>query len=417
MRAEIISIGDELLSGQTVNTNAAWMGEQLMAIGIAVERVLTISDTREAILDALTEVGSRADIVLMTGGLGPTKDDITKETLCEYFEDQLVTHQPTLDQIEGYFFSRGLPILDANLHQADLPSKCEVIRNTRGTAQGMLFEKNNTTFVSMPGVPYEMRGILSEELLPRFAEKYVNGSIAQLNIMTVGIGESKIADKIADIELKLEEQGVKLAYLPAPGQVKVRLVAFGEDQSALNDSLAKFAGEIIDRIEEHVYSTTSETLEEALGKLLLETKSTVVTAESCTGGYMAHMITGVPGSSSYFLGSVVSYSNELKVNALGVNEGHFENVGAVSEEVVREMAEGARSRLGADYAIATSGIAGPDGGTDEKPVGTVWIAVAGPNGTVAKCFLFGRSRSRNIRVSALSGLNMLRLQILADSAG
>ena len=416
MRAEIISIGDELLSGQTVNTNAAWMGEHLMAIGISVAKVTTINDTREAILDALTESAAISDLILITGGLGPTKDDITKSTLCEYFDDTLEPHQPTLDQIDEFFQRRGLPILKVNQQQADLPSKCEVIPNTLGTAQGMWFEKEGTIYVAMPGVPYEMIGIMSEGLLPKLMDRFVEDKIAQLNIMTVGIGESKIATEIGDIEDEIELKGVKLAYLPAPGQVKVRLVAIGPNISALNQDLEYFKTKIVSRIADHVYSEESETLEEAIGKRLLAAGATLSTAESCTGGYIAQMITSVAGSSAYFNGSIVSYSNAVKINNLGVDPAYFETVGAVSEEVVREMAAGARKRMGTDYAISTSGIAGPDGGSDEKPVGTVWIAVAGPNRTVAECFLFGKSRSRNIRVSALSGLNLLRKELLEDSA-
>ena len=417
MRTEIISIGDELLSGQTVNTNATWMGQQLMAIGFYVNRVITISDTREAILDALAESSQRADLVLLTGGLGPTKDDITKTTLCEFFSDTLVVHQPTLDQIEEYFCRHGRPILESNTQQANLPSKCEVILNSRGTAQGMWFEKDGTIFISMPGVPYEMMGIMSDELIPRFVKDFVEGHIHQLNIMTVGIGESKIADQIKDIEEELEAAEIQLAYLPAPGQVKVRLVAQGEDEATLGASVAVFREKIVDRIGQHVYSCNSETVEEAIGRKLIEAKATVATAESCTGGYIAHMLTSIAGSSAYFLGSIVSYSNDVKVKSLGVSLDHLETVGAVSEEVVADMAKGAREKMGADYAVATSGITGPEGGSNEKPVGTVWIAVTGPNRTVTKCFLFGKSRSRNIRVSALSGLNLLRLELLRDSNG
>ena len=417
MRTEIISIGDELLSGQTVNTNASWMGEQLMAIGFSVSRVLTISDTREAILDALAESSQRADLVMITGGLGPTKDDRTKTTLCEYFGDTLVVHQPTLDQIEGYFSRHGRPILESNKQQAYLPSKCEVILNSRGTAQGMWFEEDGTIFVSMPGVPYEMKGIMSDELIPRFVKDYVERHIHQLNIMTVGIGESKIADQIKDIEDELETAKIKLAYLPAPGQVKVRLVAHGEDEVKLRASVEVFREKIVDRIGQYVFSSNSETIEEAIGRKLIEAKATIVTAESCTGGYIAHMLTSIAGSSAYFLGSIVSYSNDVKVKLLGVSPDHLETVGAVSEEVVANMAKGAREKMSADYAVATSGITGPEGGSIEKPVGTVWIAVAGPNRTIAKCFLFGKSRSRNTRLSALSGLNLLRLELLRDSNG
>lgn len=410
--AEIISIGDELLIGQTINTNAAWMGEQLSLVGIKVLRGMTIADTREEIIRAID--ASEADIVLMTGGLGPTRDDITKHTLCEYFDAKLVMNQEVLDGIEAFFSKFNKEMLDMNRDQAMLPDKCTVLVNEVGTASGMWFRQDNRVFVSMPGVPFEMRWLMNNHVLPKVKALFKPGTIVHKTIMTHGIGESFLAEIIQDWEASLYENGMSLAYLPSPGIVRLRLTAHGTNEQALRAKVEAYAEAVKPLANKYIYGYDGDTLEAVVGGMLANAGSTLATAESCTGGYIGHLITSVPGSSSYYMGSIISYANEVKMAQLGVQESHLREFGAVSEPVVRQMAKGAREKLGTTYAISTSGVAGPDGGTEEKPVGTVWIAVAGPDEVVSKKFTFGNNRERNIRRSALAGLGMLRRLILRE---
>jgi nicotinamide-nucleotide amidase len=414
MRAELVTIGDEILIGQTINTNAAWIGEQFSLLGITLQRTITISDIREAILDTLEDCRRRADIVIITGGLGPTKDDLTKPTLCEYFNTKLVMNTAVLAKIEAYFKSVNRPMLEVNTNQALLPESCRVLPNDYGTASGMWFEKENTIFVSLPGVPYEMKALMENEVLPLISQRFNLQPVYYRSLLTQGIGESFLADIIKDWEIDIRNKGLGLAYLPSPGIVKLRISGNEADAAGSRQKVENALTELEKLIPEYVFGYDKDKLEEVVGKLLNEKGLTVSTAESCTGGYIAHLITSVSGSSSYFKGSVVSYANEVKQEQLGVNPADLAQHGAVSREVVEQMAAGVRNLLKTDYAIATSGIAGPDGGTEDKPVGTVWIAVSGPNGVFSGMYAMGNNRERNIRKSALMGLFLLRKQVMED---
>ncbi len=410
MQAEIVTIGDELLIGQVVDTNSAWLAEQLNLIGIRVYQITSISDNREHILTTLRDASSRADIILITGGLGPTKDDITKQTLCEYFNTELKFDAATFDNVKQLFKLRGYPVTELNRKQAEIPANSEALKNPNGTAPGMWFEENNKIYVSMPGVPFEMKPLVTDHVLPRLGKMLNSTFILHKTILTQGVGESFLAKTIEDWEDALPEN-IKLAYLPQPGIVRLRLTATGKDREALQKQLAGQTDTLRRRIPDLIFGYDDDTLESVTGRLLREHNKTVATAESCTGGYISHLITSVPGSSDYYQGSVISYSNAVKMSGLEVKKEDLEKYGAVSEPVVRQMAEGVRRTIGTDYGLAVSGIAGPDGGSDEKPVGTTWIAVATPEKTITKKFLFGEHRGRNIRKAALSALNMLRMEL------
>lgn len=410
MIAEIISIGDELLVGQVVNTNATWIAQHLIEIGIPVKQISDIADDEEDIRQALDLAFSRSDVILMTGGLGPTRDDITKTTLCKYFNTHLVFHQPSLENIERLFPARGLKITDVNRRQAEVPANCTPLVNPQGTAPGMWFEKDKKILVSMPGVPFEMEALMEKYILPRLEIADNQMTVVHKTVITQGVGESFLAELIKDWELNLPAH-MKLAYLPQPGIVRLRLTAYGEDRNSLTSEVDDLIETLKRLIPDQIIGYGNDTLEEVIGKLLKDRKMTISTAESCTGGYLGHLITSVPGSSEYYLGSVIAYSNRIKQEMLGVSEKSLQSYGAVSEQVVKEMADGARVKFNTDFAVATSGIAGPDGGTPEKPVGTVWIAVSSKKRTVAKKFMFGEHRGRNIRRSALAALNMLRVEI------
>lgn len=410
MRVEVITIGDEILIGQIVDTNSAWMAQKLNDIGAKVERITTISDGLDDIISALHDAQDRADVVLITGGLGPTKDDVTKKALAKYFDCGFTFYPQIAEHIAKLFARFGKEMSELNRLQAELPNACQPLQNNQGTAPGMWFEKRKTVFVSMPGVPYEMKGIMREHVLPRLKEKFSLQTILHRTILTMGMGESWLSERIADWEDALPE-GIKLAYLPSPGRVRLRLSAIGNDEHRVSETLEAEVQKLVLLIPELVYGFDDDTIELVVGEQLKRMGKTLSTAESCTGGLIAHKITSISGSSDYYLGSVVSYANEVKMEALGVSEESLKSFGAVSEEVVRQMAEGARRVLKTDYAIATSGIAGPTGGTEEKPVGTVWIAVATPNDTVAKKYQFGHNRERNIEMSANTALNMLRKQL------
>lgn len=411
MRVEIITIGDEILIGQIVDTNSAWMAQQLNDIGAKVERITTVSDNMEEILESLADAEKRADVVLITGGLGPTKDDITKKALATYFHCGFTFYPQIADHIAKLFARFGKEMSELNRLQAELPSACIPLQNDQGTAPGMWFERNATVFVSMPGVPYEMKGIMRVHVLPKLVDKFKMPTILHRTVLTMGMGESWLSERIASWEDALPA-GIKLAYLPSPGRVRLRLSAIGEDFSSVRTALDVEVEKLLAIIPELVYGFDDDLIEQVVGRKLRAMNCTLSTAESCTGGLIAHRITSISGSSEYYIGSVVAYSNRIKTDGLGVDKAAIEKFGAVSEEVVRQMADGVRSRFGTDYAIATSGIAGPNGGTDEKPVGTVWIAVAGPEGTIAKKYLFGHDRQRNIEISCNTALNMLRKQLM-----
>lgn len=411
MKVEVITIGDEILIGQIVDTNSAWMAQQLNAIGVKIQKISTISDDLDEIKTEIESAEANADVILVTGGLGPTKDDVTKKALAEHYRCGLTFHSIVEEHIKKLFATFGKEITELNRQQASLPSACTPLQNDNGTAPGMWFEQNDTILVSMPGVPYEMKGIMKDHVLPRLKKQFDLPPIVHRTVLTTGMGESWLSERIEDWEDALPTN-IKLAYLPSPGRVRLRLSASGNDELQLRKQIDHQVGKLHELIPELIYGYDEATLEEVIGELLLERNATIGTAESCTGGNIAHRITSIAGSSRYFLGSIVSYANAVKTAQLGVIEGDIMEHGAVSEVVVRQMAEGARRRLNVDYAVATSGIAGPDGGTDEKPVGTVWIAVVTPKVTVAKRFQFGANRVRNIEVSTTSALNMLRKQLL-----
>ena len=406
MLAEIITIGDELLLGQTVDTNSAWMGGQLAAHGIRVHRITSISDEADAILVALDEALSRVDFVLVTGGLGPTRDDITKETLAAYFGTELVMNDAVLETITNWFSGRGFDMLEANRHQAMLPEACEVLINPRGTAMGMWFERevDQKVVVSMPGVPYEMKGLMLEEVFPRVDRHWKLPTRYHRTLLTQGVGESYLSELVLEWEERLESRGVSIAYLPAPGQVRVRLSAVDEDAKAAKNRVEVEVAAFLKMAGDYVVSELDESLGSAVVHSLAKQHLTLSTAESCTGGAIAASITTVPGSSKVFKGSVVAYDNHVKETMLGVSSVVLLEHGAVSEAVVCQMALGVKERMGTDYAVATSGVAGPDGGTKEKPVGTVWIALAGPKGVESKCLSLGNNRARNIERSVREAL-------------
>ncbi len=406
MQAQIITIGDEILIGQILDTNSAWIAQQLNISGIRVAEMKSVSDTREAILEAL-EAGQSADLVLLTGGLGPTKDDITKKVLAEFLGVELTFHEVTYNRIESYFKKRSFTLTPAHREQCYMPENAEILQNDMGTAPGMWMQKNNTIYVSMPGVPYEMKHLVSERVLPRLRGNARLRPIVHRTILTAGTGESVIAERIEDFENNLPDF-VKLAYLPNLGIVRLRLTATGDDEAALNQILDKKKAEIHNLIPEFVFGEETETLEEVVGRKLKEKSVMLGTAESCTGGYIAHKITSVSGSSAYFGGSAVTYSNELKTKLLNVKPETLQAYGAVSEETVREMVVGALDTLGVDYAIAVSGIAGPGGGTPDKPVGTIWTAVGNRQEIITKKLTLTKYRMRNIQLTSNLTLNMLR---------
>ncbi|HKK80852.1 MAG TPA: competence/damage-inducible protein A [Prolixibacteraceae bacterium] len=406
--AEIITIGDEILIGQIVDTNSAWMAQELNKIGIGVAQITSISDTPVHLVNAIDDAQLRADVIIITGGLGPTKDDRTKKVLAEYFNAELVTHQPTLDHVTDFFKKRGLGVNQLNKDQALVPECCEVLHNPSGTAPGMWFEHNGKIVISMPGVPFEMKGIMQDAVLSRLKDKNGGGAIVHKTVHTIGIPESILAEKLEDWEDALPEF-IHLAYLPNPGQIRLRFSAFGNDEAQLKKSVELEIEKLKTIIPEAIFGYDNDTLAGVVGKMLMDKKATVATAESCTGGQIAHSITSMPGSSGWFKGSVVAYSNNVKAGVLNVSDDDIDKYGAVSEQVVKQMAGGVRKLTKADYSVATSGVAGPDGGTDEKPVGTVWIAVASPDEIIAKKFTFSNNRERNIIRSSQTALNMLRL--------
>ena len=411
--SEIISIGDELLIGQVINTNASWMAEELNKNGIKVIRITAVSDGGTDIAEAISQAEERADIILLTGGLGPTKDDITKHVLADYFNSKMVFHEPTFNQVKAIFTARKFKLTEVNKRQAEIPDNCIPLFNQHGTAPGMWFEKGNKVIVSMPGVPFEMKTLLKKQVIPKLQDKFNLSYIFHKTIMTTGIGESMLAEKISYWENELPGF-IKLAYLPQPGIVRLRLSATGKNKNDIEGEVLKQCHKLNFLISKIIFGYDDISLEEVIGNQLKKLNLTVSSAESCTGGYIAHLITSIAGSSEYFKGSVVSYNNEVKINQLGVDANILEINGAVSRDVIEQMALGGKKRLNTDYCIATSGIAGPDGGTTDKPVGTVWIALATPNGVQSKLFHFGEHRGRNIRRSALAALDMLRRDINAN---
>lgn len=406
MLAEIITIGDEILIGQIVDTNSAWMATELNKIGLRVKQISSISDDKEHILKALAEAANRANVIFITGGLGPTKDDITKKTLAEYFGVGLVENKEALANVERIFAKYNRPLLEVNKQQALVPANCEIVLNENGTAPGMWFNHNGVIYVSMPGVPFEMMYMMEEQVLPKLKATLKFPTIIHKTLLTVGEGESFLAERIADIENDLPSH-IKLAYLPKLGQVRLRLSAFGENEADLQQEVDVFAARLIERVGSPFVIDQDIALEKALLDIMETNNFTLSVAESCTGGYLSHLFTQHPGSSHVFLGGAVSYSYELKESILGVKNETLWQHGAVSEETVKEMVEGALLNFKSDLAIAITGVAGPGGGTDDKPVGTVWIAVAGKGKSLIKKHTFGTKRRQNIERSAIAALSML----------
>jgi nicotinamide-nucleotide amidase len=406
MLAEIITIGDEILIGQIVDTNSAWMAQQLNMIGIKVKQVTSVSDDADHILEALQLAQKRAKIILITGGLGPTKDDITKFTLARYFNMQLRRDEETLKHIEGIFKRLDRPMIDLNKKQADVPDGCIVIQNKNGTAPCMWFESDGNIIVSMPGVPFEMMYLMQEEILPRLKRAFKLPFIVHKTILTASIGESFLATEIESIEDSLPAH-IKLAYLPKLGQVRLRLSGTGDNEDTLRQEVEASARLIIDKIKPYVVVEDDIALEKAVLDVMEGQGLSLSTAESCTGGYIAHLITKHPGSSVVYKGGAVVYANELKQSVLGVSADTLGSFGAVSEQTVREMAQGALDHFKTDYSVSVSGIAGPGGELPNKPIGTVWIAVASKHGVVSKLFQFGNKRIQNIERSASAALMMI----------
>lgn len=411
MKAEIITIGDEILIGQTVDTNSAFMAKELNSIGVSINRITSISDTEEAIIQSISESQARVDLIIVTGGLGPTKDDVTKRTLCKYYNTELVVYPEIEQYVRDIFERRNRPILDVNLKQAELPLDCTIIPNKIGTASGMWFERAGKVLVSLPGVPYEMKHLMHNGVLSKIQSTFKTSTVLHKTIMTTGAGESFLAAKIEDWEDSLEAEDIHFAYLPSSGIVKIRLSIISDNREVAQERIDRKVMELLQIIPNYIYGFDDLPLEKAVGELLLKHNLTVSTAESCTGGYIAHLITSISGSSAYFLGSVLSYANEIKSQELGVSMEVIKRHGAVSQEVVEQMAIGVRRKMKTSFSVATSGVAGPDGGSEEKPVGFVWIAVAYEGGVLSKSFNFENDRGRNIKRASIAALNMLRLVV------
>ncbi len=405
-----ISIGDELLIGQVINTNAAWLGEQLTNAGYTLRSVLTIGDSEQAILDAM-QACMDADLVLVTGGLGPTADDITKPTVCKFFGTELAFCQEAYDNMLALFKRRGFQMSERNRGQAMLPKSCQYVPNTYGTAPCMWLEKEGVVFVFMPGVPFEMKGIFKDELLPRFRQRFPSVPYEQRVIMTTGIGESFLADRIKDWEEHLPDC-MSLAYLPQHGMVRLRLSGRHEDAQWLHAALDEEVKKLLPLIQNHVFATEDRGIEQVVFELLKQNKMTFASAESCTGGNIAHVITLIPGSSDVFRGAAVTYATPTKTKVLGVNADMIQAQGVVSQAVVEAMATGVRDLMDADFGVATTGVAGPSGGTETTPVGTVWIAVASKSGIVSKCYNFGKDRENVINRATIAAYEMLRQSLL-----
>ncbi len=412
--AEIITIGDEILYGQILDTNAKWMSEALDEIGVRTIRRTTIGDNEVDILKAFEEAEARVDIVLITGGLGPTKDDLTKPCLAKYFKCDMELDASALDDVIRIFESKGRELTDINRLQAVLPTACQKVTNAVGSAPGMWFHHEGTVFVSMPGVPYEMKMMMTNHIIPKLQDTFKMPVIYHKIIKTIGIGESWLADIIDGWAEGLPEN-MSLAYLPSLSQVKLRITAVGEVKEELIKEVADQVELVKPLISQYIFGYDQDTIESVIGSRLKEEGLTVSTAESCSGGYLAHMITSVPGSSAYFIGSVVSYHNDIKIGQLGVKMSTLTEHGAVSEQTVKEMASSIRQKFNTNIGLATSGVAGPGGGSKEKPVGTVWIAYSDGENCVARKLQLGTERTLNIQLSAIHCLNLMRQQLNAKT--
>lgn len=405
--AELLTIGDEILYGQIIDTNSQWLASTCTEYGIRVIHRTSVGDNEQDIIKAFDAAHRRANIIFVTGGLGPTRDDLTKPCLARYFGCGMTMNQEALSEVTEFFRSRGRELTDLNRLQAELPDACEKITNRSGTAPGMWFDRDGVVLVSMPGVPHEMKTMMTEQVIPRLKKRFELPVILHRMIRTAGIGESFLAEKIEGWESALPAH-IRLAYLPSLGMVRLRLTAQGMDPAALQLDLEEQVQRVLPIIKPFVYSLRDETLEVAVGEMLKERKLTLSVAESCTGGYVSHLITSVAGSSEYFLGSMIPYAYEIKMRQLGVRPETLEKFGAVSEETICEMAAMVRSRFSTDIGVATSGIAGPGGATPEKPVGTVWIAYSDKHQTVARKLQLTKDRLLNIQLASVAVLNLIR---------
>lgn len=415
VRAEIITIGDEILYGQILDTNTQWISLELDKLGIKTVRKSSVGDQKDEIVQILQEAQKRADVVFITGGLGPTKDDLTKKILADFFDCTLAYHSEALQDVTEFFLKRGRELSDLNRDQALLPTKCTFIPNKQGTAPAMWFNELDTIWISMPGVPFEMKAIMESEVLPRLVNHFKLPVIVHQLVKTVGIGESYLSDLIQDWELQLPAH-IKLAYLPSLGIVKLRLTGFGDSAENLHQQISAEYAKVMPLIKSYVFGYEKDELADVVGKLLVSKQATLSLAESCTGGYLASQFTQQAGCSAYFLGGVLAYANDIKMNQLGVSAQILNDEGAVSEACIRAMATGVRELNGSEYALATSGIAGPDGGTSEKPVGTIWIALAHPTGVITRKLTLGGTRIQNIHLTSLTAINLLRRFLLNDLA-
>jgi nicotinamide-nucleotide amidase len=414
--ASVITIGDELLIGQTIDTNSAWIAQELNKIGIWVHRRVAVGDVWEDIIKALDEEGRLSQVILITGGLGPTADDITKPLLCQYFGGKLVVNEDALANVKNIFENiLKRPMLDRNLKQAEVPDICRVILNKRGTAPGMWFEKEGKIYVSMPGVPHEMKGMMVQDVLPSLLELFKLPPIIHRTLLTAGIGESFLAERITDFETQLPTN-IKLAYLPNYGMVKLRLSARGKSEKLMAELEAEF-DMLKSKLSDVMVVDEDLSMQQVVGRLLKKNGKTMGTAESCTGGYIAHLITSVPGSSEYFKGSIVSYANAIKEDILQVDPQTLKNYGSVSKETASQMVKGALKVLKTDFVVVTTGIMGPDGGTPEKPTGTVWVGVGTAEKTETHHFHFRFDRQRNMELTGTHALNVLRKFIINGNEG
>ncbi|MBP3440945.1 MAG: competence/damage-inducible protein A [Tidjanibacter sp.] len=411
MKADIITIGDEILIGQIIDTNSAWIAARLGEIGLSVRRKYSIGDNREEIVSAVEESLSKCEVTIITGGLGPTKDDITKRVLAEVFDSELVLHQETYERVERMMKARGIAFNELNKSQALVPECCTPLANHKGTAPGMWFERDGRVVISLPGVPFEMEALMVESVLPKIKEHFALAAVVHKTAITFGMAESMLAEKIAPWEDSLPSH-LHLAYLPSPSQLRLRLSAYDMDQEVASRDIDEAFERLLPTLGDLFVGWGDTTVQSAVAEMLIQRGETLSAAESCTGGALSAKFTAMSGASEYFWGGVVSYDNSVKENLLGVSRENLEQYGAVSEQVARQMAEGVKRACGTTYGVSTTGIAGPTGGTPDKPVGTVWMAVAGPNGTTAKVVQHGKLRAQNIERAAAAAINMLRLEML-----
>ncbi len=414
MNAELITIGDEILIGQIVDTNSAWIAEHLNSIGMSVNRIISISDSAEAIKASIDDSFNNVSLIIITGGLGPTNDDITKNTLNEYFNGKFIIHEGTLAQIASIFSKRGLELTELNRKQAEVPNCCTVLPNLLGTAPGMWFEQDGKILISLPGVPFEMVGLMQNEVLPRLSKMNEGQVVVHRTIQTFGLPESFLADKLSQWEGQLPKN-IKLAYLPSPTSIRLRLSAYGTKNIDLGSIINVEVEKLGQVIPKYIFGEGDDSLQSVVGQMLKQKSATLSTAESCTGGTISQLITQIPGSSAYFKGCVVAYSNQVKEEILGVDPELIRVHGAVSIPVVEAMAKGVKSRLKSNYAIAVSGIAGPDGGSEAKPVGTICIAIISDKSLISNTLMFTSDRTRNIIRASATALNMLRLMLIDEN--